>query len=62
MLLTQKRMSENHEVEPCAVRQTLRPQLDKHMTQGKVHSTKYSRVLIKMDNIEYNKQDVQNVP
>jgi len=62
MLLTQKRMVKNHEIEPCPVRQTLRPQLDKHMTQGEVYSTKYSRVLIKMDNIEYNKQGAQNVP
>jgi len=54
MLLTQKHMIKNHEVEPRPVRQALRPQLDKHMTQGKVHCTKYSRVPIKMDNIKYN--------
>jgi len=47
-------MFKNHEVETCTVRQALRPQLDKHMKEGEVHSTKYSRVPIKMDNIKYN--------
>jgi hypothetical protein len=47
-------MSKNHELEPCPVSQSLKPKLGNHMTQGEVHSTKYSKVLIKIVKIEYN--------